>query len=111
MFVIKTLVKDAMQKRLVERFRSEHPDLSPTETSNRTAAEFLDQCAVIFQCTACESVYHFKDAGAHSDRFGLYAGVDRFRECDRLVIVLTSLSQGNPDGQGDCDYIARADAE
>ena len=65
LFVIKTLAEDAVQNRLVKQFRSEHPDLFPTETPNRTAAKFLDQCAVVFQCTACESVYHFKDAGTH----------------------------------------------
>ena len=63
--VTKILAEDAMRERLIERFRSEHADLFPPEASNRPAAEFLDQCAVIFQCTACESVYHFKDAESH----------------------------------------------
>ena len=51
--------------RLFERFHTEHADLFPADIQNRTAAEFLDQCAVVFQCTACGSAYHFKDAGSH----------------------------------------------
>ena len=65
LLITKVLAEDATHKRLIERFRSDHADLFPAEISNRPAAEFLDQCAVIFRCTACESVYHFKDAGSH----------------------------------------------
>jgi len=54
-----------MLKHLTERFRSEHAGLFSADIQNRPAVEFLDQCAVIFQCMACGSVYHFKDAGSH----------------------------------------------
>ena len=51
--------------RLIQQFRSDHSDLFPAHTPNRPEEEFLDQCAVIFQCTACGSVFHFKDAVSH----------------------------------------------
>ena len=44
---------------------SEHADLFPADIPDRSATEFLDQCVVVFQCTACGSVYHFKDSGSH----------------------------------------------
>jgi len=56
---------DTARKHLVRRFRSEHPDLFPTDIPDRPATEFLDQCAVLFQCTACGSVYHFEDSTFH----------------------------------------------
>ena len=63
--IISILADDATHKHLIERFHSEFADLFPADTRDRPAAEFLDQCAVVFQCTACGSVYHFKDAGSH----------------------------------------------
>ena len=59
------LARDATYKRLIQRFRSEHADIFPADLPTRPAAEFLDQWAIIFQCTVCGSAYHFKDAGAH----------------------------------------------
>jgi len=51
--------------RLIQRFRSEHADFIPVEILNLSKAEFLDQCVVVFQCTACGSAFHFKDAESH----------------------------------------------
>jgi len=62
------LVDDATHTHLIERFHSEHADLFPTDIQNCPATEFLDRCAVVFECTACGSVYHFKDAGSHRVR-------------------------------------------
>jgi len=56
---------DTTCKRLIEQFRSEHADLFPADIPNPPATEFLDRCAVVFQCTGCGSVYHFKDTGSH----------------------------------------------
>ena len=56
---------DAARKSLVRQFRSEHPDIFPADIPDRPATEFLDQCAVIFQCTACGSVYHFENSVSH----------------------------------------------
>ena len=65
LFITSILADDTTHTRLIERFHSEHADLFPIDIQNRPATEFLDQCAVVFQCTACGSVYHFKDAGSH----------------------------------------------
>lgn len=62
------LADDATHTHLIERFHSEHADLFPTDIQNRPATEFPDQCAAVFQCTACGSVYHFKDAVSHRAR-------------------------------------------
>jgi len=64
-FVTKISADDTARKHLLRRFRSEHPDLFPTDIPDRPATEFLDQCAVLFQCSACGSVYHFKDSAFH----------------------------------------------
>jgi hypothetical protein len=50
---------------LIQQFRNEHSNLFPAETPNHPKAKFHDQCAVIFQCTVCRSVFHLKDAGSH----------------------------------------------
>lgn len=55
----------ATRKRLIERFCSEHANLFRADIQNCPTSEFLDRCAIVFQCVACGSVYHFKDAGSH----------------------------------------------
>jgi hypothetical protein len=62
------LAEDATHKRLIEQFHSEHADIFPADIQNCPATEFLDQCTVIFQCTACGDVYHFKDAASHGGK-------------------------------------------
>lgn len=68
LLITNILADDATHKRLIERFHSEHADLFPADIQNRPAAEFLDQFTVLFRCTACESVYHFKDVGPHGTK-------------------------------------------
>ena len=57
---------DTTRKYLVQQFRSEHADLPPAVIPNRPATEFLDQCAVLFRCTTCGSVYNFGDSISHT---------------------------------------------
>ena len=59
------LADDATRKCLIEQFRSEHANLFPADFQNCPMSEFLDRCAVIFQCAACGSAYHLKDAESH----------------------------------------------
>ena len=65
LFITKISADDTMHKHLARRFRSEHPDLILTDTRSRPAAEFLDQCAIVFQCTACGTLFHFGDSESH----------------------------------------------
>ena len=58
-------VDDMACKHLVQRFRSEHADLFPADIPNRPATEFLDQCAVLFRCTTCSSIYNFGGSVSH----------------------------------------------
>ena len=65
LLTIKLAEKNTSRSWLIQQFRSEHADLFPTGLPARPEAEFLDQCAVIFQCTACGNVFYFQDAGSH----------------------------------------------
>jgi hypothetical protein len=65
LFVTDILADHATRKRLAERFHSEHANIFPADIQNCPNSEFLDRCAVVFQCAARGSVYHLKDAESH----------------------------------------------
>ncbi|KAF9783212.1 hypothetical protein BJ322DRAFT_1110091 [Thelephora terrestris] len=56
---------DTTRNKLIQRFRSEHADLFLAAASNFPETEFLEQCAVLFQCTACGDMFYFKNAESH----------------------------------------------
>ena len=55
----------AAHSHLIQLFRLQHSDLFPAGIPNGPDREFRNRCAVIFQCTACETLFHLKEAGSH----------------------------------------------